>query len=502
MRQRIGASAAPPTMFPGRSAEPGLAERNSSIRARRNVSGRVLIIVENIPVGMDHRVSKQVETLLQNGYEVRVITRKDPHNELYRKRCDVRLLEYPAPPEPGGIFGYLIEYGYSFLAAVFLSIWAMFSGRTDVVQFCQPPDIYFPLGWLFRRLGARVVIDQRDLLAELYSARYGGKRACLVAALRRLERLSHSRADQIICVNEYLRKRALAASGLPADQISVVRNGPVFARVNRSRANDSLKQGRPYLCCWVGVMGRQDRLDLLLRSIHHVVHGIGRRDCEFAIIGAGECLDEARALARDLSLDEWVHFTGWLREDQLFCYLATADLGVDASLQFEASPVKAMEYMAFGVPFVAFDLPETREISDGAAVFAEAGDVQSHGRAIHRLLADPEWRQALGTAGKARVRDQLAWEKQARTYARVIGLSGTDGGDSSRGHRSPLLQAADQASHGGVAGQRADLEKQPRRRGRPGRGVDGDWSWLVVPEMKPFLPRQLRRCAGRWRTAG
>lgn len=388
---------------------------------RIGASGRVLIIVENIPVGMDHRVSKQIETLLQNGYEVQVITRKDPHNEVYRKQPDVRLLEYPPPPERGGLPGYLIEYGYSFLAAFFLSLRALFSGHPDVVQFCQPPDIYFPLGWLFKMLGARVVIDQRDLLAELYVARYGEKRPRLVAALRRLERISHSRADQIICVNEYLRKRALAASGLPSDQVSVVRNGPMLARVNRSHADDSLKRGRSYLCCWVGVMGRQDRLDLLLRSIDHVVHEIGRSDCEFAIIGAGECFEEARALARDLNLDDWVHFTGWLREDQLFRYLATADLGVDASLQFEASPVKAMEYMAFGVPFVAFDLPETREISDVAAAFAEAGDVQAHGRAIDHLLADRERRQALGAAGAARVRDQLAWENQARTYARVIG---------------------------------------------------------------------------------
>jgi len=192
-------------------------------------------------------------------------------------------------------------------------------------------------------------------------------------------------------------------------------------RVNRSRVDESLKRGRLYLCCWVGVMGRQERLDLLLRSIHHVVDDIGRYDCEFAIIGAGECLEEARELARDLKLDDWVHFTGWCREDQVFRYLATADIGVDASLQFEASPVKAMEYMAFGVPFVAFDLPETREISDGAAVLAKAGDVEAHGRGIDRLLADPDRRRDLGTVGAARARDELAWENQARMYTQVIG---------------------------------------------------------------------------------
>jgi glycosyltransferase involved in cell wall biosynthesis len=408
------------------------------------VAGRVLIIVENIPAAMDHRVMKQVDTLLDHGYELRLITRKDPRNESHRARRHVRFLEYPPPPEPNSIYGYLIEYGYSFLAASVLSIRALFSGRMDVVQFCQPPDMYFPLGWLFRRLGARVLIDQRDLLSELYTARYGGNRARFHAVLRGLERRSHSGADRIICVNEYLRKRALAASGLPADRVSVVRNGPVLARVTRSRADESLRRGRRYMCCWVGVMGRQDRLDLLLRSIHHAVHDIGRRDCEFAIIGDGECLAEARALASDLGLNDWVHFTGWLPEDEVFRYLATADLGLDASLQAEVSPVKAMEYMAFGVPFVSFDLPETREISDGAAVYAKAGDVEAHGRAIDRLLADVTQRQDLGAAGAARVRDELAWENQARSYARVIGqLCGGTGAADGPGRRfRPLRMGA------------------------------------------------------------
>jgi glycosyltransferase involved in cell wall biosynthesis len=168
-------------------------------------------------------------------------------------------------------------------------------------------------------------------------------------------------------------------------------------------------------------MGRQDRLDLLLRSIHHIVHDIGRRDCEFAIIGDGECLAEAKKLTSDLGLNDWVDFPGWLPEDQVFRYLATADVGLDASLQVEVSPVKAMEYMAFGVPFVSFDLPETRAISEGAAVYVTAGDVEAHGHAVDRLLADGAQRQTLGAAGAARVREDLSWENQARIYVQVIG---------------------------------------------------------------------------------
>ena len=402
--------------------------------ARREVAGRILIVVENVAAFNDHRLSKQIATLLQRGYYVHVVTRRHERNQRYRGHPLVRLFEYPPPPEPGSLPGYLVEYGYSFLAAAFFSLRVALRERIDVVQFCEPPDVYFPLARMLRRLGVRVVVDQRDLLTELYAARYGKVPRPLLAVLKHCERLSHKSADHIIGVNEYYRRRLLATSGLPPDGVSVLWNGPELRRVAGARSDPSLKRGRQYLCCWVGVMGRQDRVDLLVRSIHHVVRELGREDCQFAIIGYGESLAEAQALARDLNLAEWVQFTGEIHEDDVFRYLATADLGLDASLQADVSPVKAMEYMAFGLPVVAFDLPETRALCDGAAAYAAPGDVAAHARAIDALLGDPQRRRDLGRAGQARVRTELAWEHQALTYARLIGKL-CSSGTKARGRR-------------------------------------------------------------------
>ena len=53
--------------------------------------------------------------------------------------------------------------------------------------------------------------------------------------------------------------------------------------------------------------------------------------------------------------------------------LATADIGIDANLQEEVSPVKVMEYLAFGLPFVAFDLPQTRAMAGEAGCLRPTG---------------------------------------------------------------------------------------------------------------------------------
>ncbi len=390
-------------------------------RDRRGRAGRVLIIVENAPAWTSHRIRKQIGTLLTAGYTVTVITPRDPGNEMFTAHPGLRLLEYPPPAEAKAQLGYLIEYGYSFITASFLAFMALFSGGIDVAQFCQPPDIYFPLSRVLRWFGVRVLIDQRDLSPELYVARYGRARPGLLAMLRACERRSYRGADRIICTNDYQRDRAVKASGLPDSHVVIVRNGPVLAQVDAARGEEPLKREHRYLCCWVGVMGRQDRVDLLVRSVDYLVHKLGREDCEFALIGPGECQPGMTELAERLELQEWVHFTGSLLPGEVFRYLASADLGLDASLQADISPVKLYEYMAFGLPVVAFDLPQTRALADGAAVLAEPGDIAAHARAIDELLDRPHWRAALGETGRARVRDELAWDHQAHRYAAVVG---------------------------------------------------------------------------------
>lgn len=395
--------------------------RATGRRGMRGQPRRVLIILENEPVCTSHRVRKQINTLLRDGCSVTVITAQHPGNDEFRKRAGIRLLEYPPPPRTESRLNYPIEYGYSFLAAAFLAFRALLSSGIDVVQFCQPPDIYFPLAWLFKWLGVGVLIDQRDLLPELYAARYGRLPPVLMSGLRICERLSHRSADHIICTNEYQWKRVLSASGLPQSYVSLVRNGPVLSEVAEAHSDEALKRGYRYLCCWVGAIGRQDKVDLLIQSIDHIVHELDRKDCQFAIIGPGERLANTQGLTHRLKLDEWVHFTGPLPSAQVFQYLATADLGVDTSLQSDVSPVKMYEYMAFGLPTVAFDLLQTRALTDGAAVLVDPGDIKAHGQAIDALLCSPRRRRDLGLIGQARVRSELAWDHQARTYAGVIG---------------------------------------------------------------------------------
>ncbi len=382
-------------------------------------AGHVLLIVENLPMGIDHRVVKQVNDLLASGWRVSVVTRRDPANARYRDLPGMTVLEYRAPREPRGKIGYVSEYGASFCWATVFSLAVRLHGRVDVVQFCQPPDIYFPLAWVLRGLGAKVVAEQRDLMPELFTARYDHASPVIMPVLRWLERRTQRAVHHTLCTNETSRRRLIGAGAAPG-RVTIVGNGPVLSRVRAAAADRGLRGQHKFLCCWIGMMGRQDHVDLLLRAVAYLVHDLGRTDCGFAVLGDGECLEEARAQSARLGLQSWVDFPGWLPEAQVFSYLASADLGLDTSLQGEISPVKVLEYMAFGLPFVAFDVEETRIMGHDASVLVPPGDVESYARQVVTLLDDAFRRSEMGEIGRERVRSDLAWERQSAAYLDVM----------------------------------------------------------------------------------
>lgn len=395
--------------------------RNGARNTARK-SMHIAVIVENVALGVDTRLRKQVDDLLAAECRVSVITMRDDDNARYRDVPDLTIFEYPAPSQPSGPVGYVGEYLQSFAWAGAFLLRLRLRGRIDVLQICQPPDIYFPLARLLRWGGTRIVVDQRDLMPELLAGRYAEPPKLMLKALHWLERRTQRVADHSLTVNSYLRDRMVAAGASPG-AVSLVRNGPVLARTLKAVPEPGLRGEHRNLVCWAGKMGRQDRVDLVVRVAEHVVRELGREDCGFVVLGDGECLEELRDLTRELGLERWVSFPGWLPEADLWSYLATADVGIDTSLQVEVSPVKVMEYMALGLPVVCFDLQESTLLASGAGVFVPAGDVPGLASAVVELLDDPTTRKQLGDTGLRRIVEELAWERQTPTYLGVIGCA-------------------------------------------------------------------------------
>jgi glycosyltransferase involved in cell wall biosynthesis len=103
--------------------------------------------------------------------------------------------------------------------------------------------------------------------------------------------------------------------------------------------------------------------------------------------------------------------------------LSTAAVGLSPDPKNPLNDVstmnKTMEYMAFGLPVVAFDLKETRVSAGESASYVPSGDVAAYAAAIVQLLDDADRREEMGRAGRLRIEKELGWLHQRTAYVGV-----------------------------------------------------------------------------------
>jgi glycosyltransferase involved in cell wall biosynthesis len=396
----------------------------------------VLIIVQNLPVPFDRRVWLECRTLVSGGYRVAVVCPKGAGDPSYAVLEGVELYKYRPYSSNGNPASFILEYLWSFAATMWLAGRARRSGRFAVVQSCNPPDIFWPIGLLFRLLqGSRFVFDHHDLCPETYQSRFPGKQGALYRLLRILERRTTRSADHVIATNDSYRLLAVERNGVDPVQVTVVRTGPDPAKLHPVTPDPSWRRGRDHLVAYVGVMGPQDGVDVVLEVADVVVNRLGRDDVGFVIVGSGDCYDDLVALRDRLGLADVVEFTGRISDAALTSVLSSADVGISPDplnpLNDLSTMNKTMEYMAFGLPVVAFDLRETRVSAGEAAVYATPNDVDELARLLVELLDDGPRRLAMGAAGRRRVESELAWDHQAPRYLAVYHeLAATGSGES------------------------------------------------------------------------
>jgi glycosyltransferase involved in cell wall biosynthesis len=366
----------------------------------------------------------ECQTLTKAGYKVSVVCPKGPGDAKRSTLDGVELFKYRPFMATGGRASFVFEYIYSFLATLWLSARASRSGRFAVVQTCNPPDIFWPIGLAFRLFhGSRFVFDHHDLCPELFDSRFPDGswlvRRCLVF----LERRTFRAADQVISTNDSYRSVAMERGNLPGHRVTVVRTGPDAARLRRGAPDPALRRGRAYLVAYIGVMGPQDGVDIVLRVADVVVNRLGRKDIAFTLIGGGDCFDELIELRAELGLEDVVELTGRIPDHLVSEILSTADLGICPDPKNPLNDVstmnKTMEYMAFELPVVAFDLRETRVSADGAAAYAVPNDVAHLASLVVELVGDEGRRRSMGATGRERIENVLAWKHQAERYLGV-----------------------------------------------------------------------------------
>ncbi len=376
----------------------------------------VLIVVENLPLPFDRRVWQEARTLAAAGATVSVIcpTGKG-HEKRYELLDGVHIHRHPLPLDAKGALGYLFEYSAALFWETVLAWRIFFTRGFDIIQGCNPPDLVFLVALPFRLLGRPFLFDHHDINPELYEAKFG-KRGPFWRLMVLLEKLTFKSAKVSIATNQSYRRIAIERGGMAPDRVFVVRSGPDLSRLKQVPPVERWRNGRRYLVGYVGVMGDQEGIDLLIEAARHMVYDLRRQDVQFCLVGGGPSLPALKALAERKGLADNMTFTGRAPDQDLFEVLSTMDVGVNPDrvnpMNDKSTMNKIMEYMALGKPMVQFDVTEGRFSAQGASLYAKANDPIDMAERILELLADPSRRAEMGAMGRARVEQELSWNHQ------------------------------------------------------------------------------------------
>ncbi len=391
----------------------------------RNIKDKhILIVVENLSVPFDRRVWQEANTLTENGAKVSIIC---PIMKGYTKRYEVinniEIYRHPLPIEASGATGYLLEYSTALFWEFWLSIKIYSKQKFHVIHGCNPPDLIFMVAFLFKLLGVKYVFDHHDINPELYIAKYN-KKGFFYMLMLFFEKLTFKTANYSIATNESYKEIAVRRGGMNPEKVQVIRSGPQLDRLKILPPDDKYKKGRKFLIGYVGVIGEQEGIDLLLKSLKIIIST--RQDIQLAIVGGGTHVEELQKLCTQLELNDFVDFYGRVSDEVLLGVLNTADVCVNPDKPTEMNNLstmnKIMEYMALKKPIVQFNLKEGRFSAMDASLYAH--DINDLAEKIVLLINNAELRNKMGIYGYNRVIQELSWDhesnKLVKFYERVF----------------------------------------------------------------------------------
>ena len=399
----------------------------------------ILIIVENLPVPLDYRVWLIATTLRDAGYDVSVISPasdKYPPGEFFID--DIKVYRQNIP-QAEKFYQYFWEYSVALIKEFFLSIKIYRKNKFKIIHACNPPDILWFIALFWKIFGVKFIFDHHDLSPEVLLAknvdcqrpgeRSGNQQKLSIVKkivyklLLFNERLSYKFADVVLATNESFKKIAVGRNGCNPEKVFVVRTGP---RLSELPPENFLNTKKEKKIAYVGVMAKQDGVDVLLKSVNYAIKILGK-NFKLILMGEGPEFRNLKILAQKLELDNYVEFLGFVPRNQMIKRLASCLLGVTPDLSGpmndHSTMLKVMDYMVCGLPQVMFDLPENRATAGASALIVPSDDEKRLAEKIIELIENEKLRQELGAAARARA-ESLAWEKSGAinliaAYSRV-----------------------------------------------------------------------------------
>lgn len=192
----------------------------------------------------------------------------------------------------------------------------------------------------------------------------------------------------------------LIKAGVREDRIINTYNGVDTEKFNVSNCNRNIFRneiGVSNDTVLIGTVGRVNYnkgQEVLIRAIPYILKKTS--NFKVVIVGDGEKLEACKTLAKDLDVEEFVHFTGFRRD--IPNIQAALDIYTLASVRGEMFPNSILEAMAMGNPWVASKLSGIPEISENGknGLLVEPNNCEDLANKLSELIVNESLRKEMG----------------------------------------------------------------------------------------------------------
>ena len=366
-----------------------------------------------------HDLSKR---LIKDGHEVTVVT--------YRDNADVPEYENDKGVNVYRVDNYMIHPN-NFIDWIMQLNFNMLSKATEIINKEGGFDVIHVHDWLVT-YAAKSLKNAYDIpiVATIHATEAGRNSGIHDETQRYIndtEWLLTYEATEVIVNSNYMKNEIQRLFGLPFDKINVIPNGINLSNFTgierdydfrRQYAMDNEK-----IILYVGRLVYEKGVQHLIAAMPKILSNYN--DAKLIIAGRGGMMDELRAEASNLGLNDKIYFTGYLNSKQVQKMYKCADVAVFPST-YEPFGIVALEAMLAGVPTVVSDVGGLDEIVthgvDGMKSYA--GNANSIADSVTALLYDHQLATNVSKKAKQKVKDQFNWEKIAQdthfTYEKAI----------------------------------------------------------------------------------
>jgi alpha-1,3-rhamnosyl/mannosyltransferase len=231
------------------------------------------------------------------------------------------------------------------------------------------------------------------------------------------EKFEHAvfEAARLITVSRAIKEELVAEGLADSARVTVIHHGPgQLATIEPGE----LPEGTPdEFALHVGTIEPRKNIGGLLDTWRHVLDSFPDTP-KLVLCGRfGWKTETVRAKVKDAQRQGWLVHLGYVEDANLAALYRQARVVVFPTL-YEGFGLPAVEALWARTPLVCSDLPVLREVTGGAALFAPPDRPDLFAERVVEVLAQPQLRSQLISAGEARVQE-LSWTKAADQTASV-----------------------------------------------------------------------------------